>query len=178
MPLARRAEMIQRRGVKRCQIPLLNMPRFCEHMIGRMKKNDRAATLVTTGQPWFGLSYTSYRSHFGLKIGSSCISRLHHHFPSNHQNQQFRTYSKLLPFRLNNSPFPRHAIRDGTITTCENTPSENSRLMGGQLSTKMSCIHDDLKTEKMCRRRPADTLTQRPEFGQLHLQALLCQNPQ
>ena len=58
--------------------------------------------------------------------------------PSKSQNQNFRTYLKLLLFRLNNTLFFCFVISILTKTICENPLSKHSRLMGRQLMRNKS----------------------------------------
>ena len=83
-----------------------------------------------------------------------CLSKSH--------IQKLRMDSKILPFRLNNAPFFRRPIRTCAITICAKPLSKHSRLMGRQLSTKMSCVHDVLKIEN---RMPALLLNERSGAG-------------
>ena len=88
----------------------------------------------------------------------SCISYILR-FPVKIKNQKFRTNPKVLPLRLFYSLFPPRAIRTLTITPCAKRLSENSALMGGQLSLKLSCTNHELKIDKCRRRRRKETLT-------------------
>jgi hypothetical protein len=87
-----------------------------------------------------GRSAAEKNSGFLTEGGRELLAKAH--------NQKFRHDSKVLPFRLFYSLFSRCFIITCTITTSENQPSKNSRLMGGQSSTEMTFQKYKIKTYK------------------------------